>query len=605
MVPQVYTLFLSFFIFLFYPYLVLWHYFYNLNRYFVSRKVYNYKMLFYVLFIGGDLYELALKTHGVLKDKVKYKFPVHDLICQFDKKKNKLKCINSSESSKCSHCKGAIRKVKADGTLGYFNGDQLSKVAQNSTCGCGYKHYWDGKEYDNLPIQIPIKLEWEDEEIDDVVSWFQHESDPSLNSNAFALAQQKVQEHFPGSFGSERLVQNIADRIFQFTSSYYKDESKEKDDSAFERPKCIPTKIILTGEKSKTLHKEELNVSECEKKIQRKIEQGASVKQKRTSSSNVETKDDQIKTSPPSSKQSKDISDSPTKDISDSPTKEKVKRAEVSSMEIRIACEDKGNTTFTFNKTTSYNDLEKFVRNYFQIADDDKITMKCGFPPKILDQNINNRDEPLTLLKHKDRLNVHIVKAAKSEQQEPVQDEEQLANPAINQLASSLFSLFDTGDPWDWACRQRSIFQVNGLIYKMAFRDLGLLSDDQHLSLPCFPNKIFVYNQKEDEILLCLGKLHVPVKPLTHEEIELANEQGHQKAHELTKPHEPIPMHVKTEEKSLTEKTYSLQKPANYEEMKTVRQTIDFATFKLENNTVELKENKDSEKNSMEVDVDN
>ena len=537
------------------------------------------------------MYELALRTHGVLKDKTKYKFPAHDLICQYDKKKKKLKCVNNSNSSNCSHCNRAIRKMKVDGTLEYFNGDQLSKIAQNSSCGCGYKHFWDGKEYDNLPIKIPIRLEWEGEEVDDVVYWFQNESDPSLNSNAYAIAQAKVQEHFPGSFGSERLNQNITDRIFQFTSRYFKDESKENRDSTFEIPRCIPTKIILTGEKSKTLHKEELNASETERNVQQKIEQAASVTQKRSSSSSVKSVNQQVQSNAESSKQSNDISDSPTK--------EKVKKAEVSSKEVRITCEDRGNTTFTFDKTTSYNDLEKFIRNHFQIVDNDKISIKYGFPPKPLEQNIDGINKPLTLLKHKDRLMVKVEKSVQPKQ------EEELANKGINHLASSLLNIFNTGDSWNWACEQRSLFQVNGLIYKMSFRDLGLLSDDQHLSLPCFPNKIFVYNKKQDEILLCLGKLHVPVKPLSDDETKLANEQGHKKAHELTKPQEPAPMPkgVEDQQTSSKEKTYSLQKPENYSGMKTVRQTIDFATFKLESKA-NSKDNQGNESEPMEVEKD-
>ena len=539
------------------------------------------------------MYELAVRTHGVLKDKTKYKFPVHDLICQYDKKKKRLKCVNNSNSSNCPHCNRAIRKMKVDGTLEYFNGDQLSKVAQNSSCGCGYKHFWDGKEYDNLPIKIPIRLEWEGEEIDDVVYVFQNESDPSLNSNVYAIAQAKVQEHFPGSFGSERLIQNITDRIFQFTSSYFKDESRENQGVSFDMPRCIPTKIILTGEKSKTLHKEELNVSETERNVQRKIEQTASVTQKRSSSSSVKPINQQAKISVENSNQNTDISDSPTK--------EKVMKAEVSSMEVRITCEDRGNTTFTFDKMTCYNDLEIFIRKHFQIEDHNKISIKHGFPPKSLEQNIDDRNKQLTLLKHKDRLMVQVLKEEK-----PVQrnQEEEIANEGINQLANSLFTVFKSGDSWSWACEQRSLFQVNGLIYKMSFRDLGLLSDDQHLSLPCFPNKIFVYNQKEDEIFLCLGKLHVPVKPLSDDEMKLANEQGHKKAHELTKPQESVktPKPVANQETFSSEKTYSLQKPENSTEMKTVRQTIDFATFKLESKTIESKENQEDGSKPMEVD---
>lgn len=43
----------------------------------------------------------------------------------------------------------------------------------------------------------------------------------------------------------------------------------------------LPTKIILTGQKAKTLHKEELNMSKTERTIQQNIAEQASVMQKR------------------------------------------------------------------------------------------------------------------------------------------------------------------------------------------------------------------------------------------------------------------------------------------------------------------------------------
>ena len=52
----------------------------------------------------------------------------------------------------CHVCKGPLRQVEADNTLLYKNGDRTSTpVTAPSKCGCGFKHFWDGKEYDNLP----------------------------------------------------------------------------------------------------------------------------------------------------------------------------------------------------------------------------------------------------------------------------------------------------------------------------------------------------------------------------------------------------------------------------------------------------------------------
>ena len=44
-----------------------------------------------------------------------------------------------------------LRLVHADGTVQYHNGDRTSTPAPKTRCNCGYKHYWDGKEYDNHP----------------------------------------------------------------------------------------------------------------------------------------------------------------------------------------------------------------------------------------------------------------------------------------------------------------------------------------------------------------------------------------------------------------------------------------------------------------------
>lgn len=52
----------------------------------------------------------------------------------------------------CHLCHGPLRRVKSDGSAVYMNGDRTtSPVEGTSRCGCGYKHFWNGKEYDNIP----------------------------------------------------------------------------------------------------------------------------------------------------------------------------------------------------------------------------------------------------------------------------------------------------------------------------------------------------------------------------------------------------------------------------------------------------------------------
>ncbi len=46
------------------------------------------------------------------------------------------------------------RLVRGSGGVVYENGDRTDTVSHGSRCGCGYMHYWDGEEYDNLPEKL-------------------------------------------------------------------------------------------------------------------------------------------------------------------------------------------------------------------------------------------------------------------------------------------------------------------------------------------------------------------------------------------------------------------------------------------------------------------
>ena len=48
-------------------------------------------------------------------------------------------------------------------------------------------------------FSVPVTLDWGDRSVEETVFWFQHESDPSLNSNAFDIAHLLVQKHYPGN----------------------------------------------------------------------------------------------------------------------------------------------------------------------------------------------------------------------------------------------------------------------------------------------------------------------------------------------------------------------------------------------------------------------
>ena len=61
-------------------------------------------------------------------------------------------------------------------------------------------------------------MEWGGKTVSETVYWFQYERDLSLNSNVYDVATKLVQRHFPGEFGSERLVQKVVDIVLRQTA---------------------------------------------------------------------------------------------------------------------------------------------------------------------------------------------------------------------------------------------------------------------------------------------------------------------------------------------------------------------------------------------------
>jgi len=54
----------------------------------------------------------------------------------------------------CVSCSCTSRRVRGDASVIYENGDRTLTPAVSSRCGCGFRHYWDGNEYDNLPERL-------------------------------------------------------------------------------------------------------------------------------------------------------------------------------------------------------------------------------------------------------------------------------------------------------------------------------------------------------------------------------------------------------------------------------------------------------------------
>lgn len=50
-----------------------------------------------------------------------------------------------------------MRLVLADGSLAYENGD-MTRSRNTGACHCGFKHWWNGREYDLIPEIVSVIL---------------------------------------------------------------------------------------------------------------------------------------------------------------------------------------------------------------------------------------------------------------------------------------------------------------------------------------------------------------------------------------------------------------------------------------------------------------
>ncbi|XP_052065392.1 deubiquitinating protein VCPIP1-like [Mytilus californianus] len=513
---------------------------------------------------GGSLYNIAIKTQGALKPDKKYQFPMQGVVCNYDAEKDVLiPDMANSQLSICSFCQGAhVRLVKGDGTVKYENGDRTTTPAPGGRCTCGFKHYWDGREYDNLPEIFPISMEWNGEVVAEKVMWFQYESNDSLNSNVFEVAQKLVQKHFPGEFGSERLVQQVVNTILRRTAGQKKDPEKSVvnpySDESFSADTA--SKIILTGHAHKTLHKEELCKSEKEKQVKKRITSEAQKHQQKKTAEVAATSTQ--KSSPKKSKsldsgmQSKtttstDITKTSSKLSSPRHTGEK---------KVKIATSDGRQMMLTLPEEVTYDQLKNLIAEQVSVSPV-RQRLRTGFPPKELKQP-ENTGEIIPLL-HGDKISVEILpdksvpmeidRKASTKDYTKVSEvpsahrsfgawssfeedahgstEEALLRAlkategASDSLDSSIASLAImstvTGrDLWTYVQTMPHLFSVGGLFYKQMERDLGLV-DGKHCQLPALPGKVFRYNAHDDRLELCLEPHgHFQVEPRIEEKVK-------------------------------------------------------------------------------------
>ncbi|KAK3576161.1 hypothetical protein CHS0354_039827 [Potamilus streckersoni] len=535
---------------------------------------------------GGALYELALEIYKHLDPTKLYSFPNDGVVCSYDKEKNVLiPDMKKSCPTSCAFCSGEmLRQVNSDGSSQYRDGDRTQTRSESGKCLCGFKHYWHGKEYDNLPEMIPITLQWGGKVISEKVAWFQYESDPGLNSNVYDVAQALVQKHFPGEFGSECLVQQVVDTILWQTMVKQEDDENKTTGSAtvgqsidqsaeIEWTPTSSSKIILTGHQHKAVHKEELTKSKKEKEIRQIIKNEAPKQQqkktKELASMNISPK--RVSTNPVKSEVKLILSDSKADHPCLPSSSSSQMDSQIKEKKIRLATSDGRQIQLSLVKDVTYKELQKLIFEALNVPVDQQ-KIRIGFPPRVLDPP--EVESQIIPLQHGDKVSLEIIlysnitvdvpaesvheltlsstKAPKSswrcfEEDEHSHTAENLLQILQNaqkgdsidtSIASmNVMAALSGKDLWTYVQSMPHLFSVGGLFYNQMKRDLGLVHN-KHCQLPTLSGKIFRYNANEGRLELCLEPYgHFPVEPDIENKVLRNSATGADSVEEECKPH--------------------------------------------------------------------
>lgn len=496
---------------------------------------------------GGKLYNLAKATHGQLRPDKNYSFPLNNVVCSYDPHRDallpdyKLSTLNT-----CTWCHGtSVRHIRGDGSVVYLDGDRTNTRSQGGKCGCGFKHYWEGKEYDNLPEAFPITLEWGGRVVRETVYWFQYEADPALNSNVYDVAMKLVTKHFPGEFGSEILVQKVVNTILHHTAKKNPDEynpvsvdgahARRHGDGTEAPPPPEPqppTKIILTGQKAKTLHKEELTMSRAERSVQQSISEQALLSQKRRTDKLRQDQKVPDRAASPGGSPETSSSSAPATPTKSSSSSNKEKK-------IRVTTSDGRQATLTLPAHSTFSDLQRSISTQLDVPPA-RQCIRYGFPPKeLLPPRDGEENEPVAL-QHGDRVTVEILRGpedggpgasvTRASSSHSVKNDggggggggvtssrtsSREIQESIDLEMSSLCLLATLmgEDVWSYAKKLPHLFQQGGVFYNIVKKDMGLM-DGKHCTLPHLTGKTFVYNAAEARLELCVDAAgHFPVGP--------------------------------------------------------------------------------------------
>ena len=93
-------------------------------------------------------------------------------------------------------------------------------------------------------------MEFNQRQVDTKVAWFQDDSNPSLNSNAYEVAGKIVNEFFPGDFGSETIIRGVVDMLIKRVNNVNSQmrSSVKKEEPVLNNPYMEDPAIATQGE---------------------------------------------------------------------------------------------------------------------------------------------------------------------------------------------------------------------------------------------------------------------------------------------------------------------------------------------------------------------
>lgn len=314
----------------------------------------------------------------------------------------------------------------------------------------------------------------------------------------------------------------------------------------------LPTKIILTGQKTKTLHKEELNMSKTERTIQQNITEQASVMQKRKTEKLKQEQKGQPRTVSPST-----IRDGPSSAPA-TPTKAPYSPTTSKEKKIRITTNDGRQSMVTLKPSTTFFELQESIAREFNIPP----YLQCiryGFPPKeLMPPQAGMEKEPVPL-QHGDRITIEILKgraeggpstaahSAHTVKQEEIAVTGKLSSKELQEQADKemyslcLLATLMGEDVWSYAKGLPHMFQQGGVFYNIMKKTMGM-ADGKHCTFPHLPGKTFVYNASEDRLELCVDAAgHFPIGPDVEDLVKEAVSQV--RAEATTRSRESSPSH--------------------------------------------------------------